>query len=48
MNPGGRLVLAGMLDPQNNAVADAFGTWFDIVAAQRRDEWIRLDGIRRS
>lgn len=47
VKPGGRLVLAGILEPQVGAVADAYRTWFDIGVAHRREEWVRIDAVRR-
>jgi ribosomal protein L11 methyltransferase len=46
--PSGRLLLAGLLDAQTAAVADAYRPWFDIETAARRDEWTALAGRRRA
>ncbi len=45
---GGRLLLAGLLDPQATEVAAAYGPWFDIETAARRDGWTALSGRRRA
>jgi len=46
--PSGSLLLAGLLDTQAAAVADAYRPWFDIETAARRDEWTALAGRRRA
>ena len=44
---GGRLVLSGILRNQAEAVATTYAAWFDIAPAVARDDWARLDGVRR-
>ncbi len=44
---GGRLVLSGILRNQAEAVATTYAPWFDIAPAVVRDDWARLDGVRR-
>lgn len=44
---GGMIVLAGLLEAQAPEVAAAYGPWFDIAAAARRDGWTMLAGRRR-
>lgn len=44
---GGSIVLAGLLDAQAPEVAQAYGPWFDIEPAARRDGWTMLAGRRR-
>lgn len=44
---GGRLVLSGILRNQAEAVATRYAPWFDIGPAVVRDDWARLDGVRR-
>ena len=46
--PGGRLVLAGMLDGQSREVAEAYRPWFDIGPAAAREGWTLLAGRRRA
>lgn len=43
----GRLVLSGILRNQAEAVATRYAPWFDIAPAVVRDDWARLDGVRR-
>lgn len=44
---GGRLVLSGILRNQAEAVASSYAPWFDIAPVVVRDDWARLDGVRR-
>jgi ribosomal protein L11 methyltransferase len=44
---GGRLVLSGILRNQAEAVASTYAPWFDIAPVVVRDDWARLDGVRR-
>jgi ribosomal protein L11 methyltransferase len=44
---GGSIVLAGLLDAQAPEVAQAYGPWFDIEPAARRNGWTMLAGRRR-
>ncbi len=48
LEPGGRIVLSGILVSQAPAVAQHYAPWFDIAPAALRDEWARLDGVRRA
>ncbi|HEY7753399.1 MAG TPA: 50S ribosomal protein L11 methyltransferase [Steroidobacteraceae bacterium] len=45
--PGGAIALAGLLDAQAPEVTRAYGPWFDIEPAARRDGWTMLAGRRR-
>lgn len=44
---GGDLALAGLLDEQAGRVAEAYRPWYRIDPGATRDEWVRLDGLRR-
>lgn len=44
---GGHLVLSGILRNQAEAVATRYAPWFDIAPVVVRDDWARLDGVRR-
>jgi ribosomal protein L11 methyltransferase len=44
--PGGRIVLAGILDAQAAAVAQAYAPWFALTPALRREDWTCLSGKR--
>lgn len=45
--PGGRLVLAGLLETQAAEVAAAQAAWFDIAPFGQRDGWVCLAGQRK-
>jgi ribosomal protein L11 methyltransferase len=45
--PGGKIVLAGLLDAQADEVARAHAPWFDIAPFASRDGWTALSGTRR-
>jgi ribosomal protein L11 methyltransferase len=47
VRPGGLLVLSGILREQAEAVATRYAPWFDIGPVVVRDDWARLDGVRR-
>jgi ribosomal protein L11 methyltransferase len=43
---GGRVVLAGILEPQADRVAAAYARWFNIAPWGTADGWIALAGVR--
>ncbi len=45
--PGGRIALAGLLDPQRAAVTAAYAPWFELAVFGAEDGWIALEGPRR-
>jgi ribosomal protein L11 methyltransferase len=45
--PGGRIVLSGVLSEQTSALLDSYNQYFEMNAPVHRDEWVRVDGIRR-
>jgi ribosomal protein L11 methyltransferase len=44
--PGGRIALSGILVGQEDALLERYGEWFDALAVERLDDWIRIDGVR--
>jgi ribosomal protein L11 methyltransferase len=44
---GGHIALSGILESQEHDVAEAYGRWFIIGAAQRADGWVLMTGVRR-
>lgn len=44
--PGGRIALSGILAGQEDALLERYGEWFDALAVERLDDWIRIDGVR--
>jgi ribosomal protein L11 methyltransferase len=45
--PGGKVVLAGILDQQAASVAAAYAPWYDVQVASEKDGWTCLVGTRR-
>ncbi len=46
--PGGRIALSGILAGQEDALLTRYAPWFDALSVARREDWIRIDGVRRS
>ncbi len=46
--PGAPFALSGILDGQHDELLDVYASWFEQLAVQRRDDWIRIDGIRKN
>ena len=46
--PGGVIALSGILKGQEPEVLLAFAPFFDNLRVTQMDDWIRVDGIRRS
>lgn len=44
---GGRIVLAGLLDAQEQEVAQAYTPWFDMSVYAREEGWTALQGLKR-
>ena len=45
--PGGVLALSGILAGQEGALLARYAEWFDALEVTRREDWIRIDGVRR-
>jgi ribosomal protein L11 methyltransferase len=43
----GQLLLAGILEIQDETVTSAYRAWFDMNIFRKRDGWVALNGIRR-
>lgn len=48
VQPGGRIALSGILCGQEQALLARFARWFDALSVSQREDWMRIDGIRRS
>jgi len=48
VSPGGRIALSGILEGQQDALLARYATWFDALSVSARDEWLRIDGVRRA
>ena len=44
--PGGELLLAGLLEPQADALMQHYSQWFDIRVDQQVENWVCLHGVR--
>ena len=45
--PGGQLVLSGILANQTAELTNVYEHWFDMRPPVIRDDWVRLEGVRR-
>ena len=43
----GLITLSGILEHQADAVVKAYSPWFDMHTVASKDEWVRIDGIKR-
>jgi len=43
----GLITLSGILEQQADAVVKAYSPWFDMHTVASKDEWVRIDGIKR-
>lgn len=48
VKPGGRIVLSGILENQQDEVRAAYVAHFRITRVARRQEWLRMDGVRHA
>lgn len=48
LRPGGLLALSGILAGQENDLLDRYAAWFENLAVSKREDWVRIDGRRRS
>jgi len=47
IKPGGSLVLSGILHDQADELLAQYSRWFDALGVSRREDWLRIDGIRK-
>ena len=48
VRPGGLLALSGILDGQQDELLARYATWFDDLRVSKREDWLRIDGVRRA
>lgn len=48
VTPGGKLAMSGILDGQQDDLLLRFAPWFDALRVATQDDWVRIDGVRRS
>ena len=46
--PGGRIALSGILKGQEQTLLERYGPWFDQLQVCQREDWVRIEGVRRS
>lgn len=46
--PGGRLALSGILRGQETELLERYAEWFDALQATYREDWVRIEGVRRA
>lgn len=46
--PGGRIALSGILHGQEADLLERYSPWFEPLRVEREDDWMRIDGVRRS
>lgn len=47
LKPGGKLILSGVLSEQTQSLLDSYQTYFTMLDPALREEWVRVEGIRR-
>ncbi|TEU21903.1 MAG: 50S ribosomal protein L11 methyltransferase, partial [Gammaproteobacteria bacterium] len=47
VKPSGKITLSGILQEQLELVLEAYGEYFDELKTTRKDQWCRVDGIRK-
>jgi ribosomal protein L11 methyltransferase len=48
VQPGGRVILSGLMEHQEAEVTAAYGAWFDTSPIAVRDGWVALQALRRA
>ena len=48
VKPGGKIVLSGLLENQAEEIIQRYDAWFDMDEPCLKDDWVRLNGKRRS
>jgi len=45
--PGGPFAISGILASQQHDLLDRYSPWFDELAVDTREDWVRISGVRR-
>jgi ribosomal protein L11 methyltransferase len=48
VSPGGTLALSGILNGQQDELLSRYVPWFDELAVETRDDWVRITGRRKA
>ncbi|HET6783180.1 MAG TPA: 50S ribosomal protein L11 methyltransferase [Pseudoxanthomonas sp.] len=46
--PGGRIALSGILHGQEDELLVRYASWFDRLATEQEDDWMRIEGVRKA
>jgi ribosomal protein L11 methyltransferase len=46
--PGGRIAMSGILAGQEDELLERYAPWFENLQIAREDDWVRIDGRRRT
>ena len=47
VKPHGRMAISGILESQAPELLEVYSQWFEMNPATEREEWCRLDGIKK-
>lgn len=47
VKPGGKLILSGVLSQQTQSLVDSYQEFFTMLVPVTREEWVRVEGVRR-
>ena len=47
VKPGAEIALSGILRGQEDALCERYATWFEEIAIETRDDWVRISARRR-
>jgi ribosomal protein L11 methyltransferase len=48
VRPGGLLALSGILDGQQDELLARYAPWFDDLRVTKREDWLRIDGMKKA
>lgn len=46
--PAGRIAMSGILSGQEDELLQRYGAWFDELRVTHQEDWVRIDGVRRT
>jgi len=46
--PTGRIAMSGILSGQEDELLQRYAAWFDDLRVTQREDWVRIDGVRRA
>jgi ribosomal protein L11 methyltransferase len=48
VSPAGRIAMSGILSGQEDELLQRYVIWFDELRVTRKEDWVRIDGVRRA